>query len=183
MIKTIFFSLWFLLPIGFANIAPIIATKIFGKKFSFPLDFNLKLNNKRILGENKTLRGFFAGIFVGILTVFLQKYLFFNFPGIHKLLKIDYSLINPFILGSLCALGALGGDAIESFVKRQANIKPGKSWFPFDQMDYAIGGIIFTFLYIRLDFISYFFIFIFLFLFHPLFNIIGFILRLKKSIF
>jgi len=183
MIREIFFSLWFLLPIGIANIAPIIATKIFGKKFSFPLDFNLKVNNKKMLGENKTIRGLFAGIIAGIVTVFLQKYLFLNFPDLHNILKVNYSEINPFILGSLCGLGALGGDAFESFLKRQANIKPGKSWFPFDQSDYAAGGILLTFLYVRLDFISYFLIFIFLFLLHPLFNIIGFLLRLKRTVF
>lgn len=37
--------------------------------------------------------------------------------------------------------GALAGDAIESFFKRQSGIAAGNSWFPFDQTDYIVGGL------------------------------------------
>ena len=40
-------------------------------------------------------------------------------------------------------LGALGGDAIESFFKRRVGIKAGNPWFFFDQVDYIIGGLLF----------------------------------------
>ena len=32
---------------------------------------------------------------------------------------------------------------LKSYFKRKLNIKPGKSWIPFDQLDFIIGGLLF----------------------------------------
>jgi CDP-2,3-bis-(O-geranylgeranyl)-sn-glycerol synthase len=45
------------------------------------------------------------------------------------------------LASAMLGLGALLGDAIESFFKRRNNVPPGESWFPFDQTDYIIGGL------------------------------------------
>ena len=55
---------------------------------------------------------------------------------------LDYVGLPTLIVGPLFAIGALGGDALKSFFKRQVGIRPGGTWFPFDQIDYIIGGAI-----------------------------------------
>ena len=49
-----------------------------------------------------------------------------------------------FLLGALLGFGAMTGDAVKSFFKRQRGIPPGKSWFPFDQLDFVVGGLLFA---------------------------------------
>ena len=38
------------------------------------------------------------------------------------------------------------GDLAESFIKRRLDIKPGKPFIPWDQLDFVIGAIIFSYL-------------------------------------
>ena len=33
------------------------------------------------------------------------------------------------------------GDLVKSFWKRRVRVAPGRSWFPFDQIDYAVGAL------------------------------------------
>ena len=73
------------------------------------------------------------------------------------------------------------GDAFRSFLKRQRGIAPGKSWFPFDQIDYVLGGMVCTAFYIQLTLWQYFLLFLLWFLIHPLATAIGYYLRLKDS--
>jgi CDP-2,3-bis-(O-geranylgeranyl)-sn-glycerol synthase len=49
------------------------------------------------------------------------------------------------ILFSLC-FGALLGDVIESFFKRRVGKDRGQDWIPFDQLDFLVGALIFSFL-------------------------------------
>ena len=50
-----------------------------------------------------------------------------------------------FIVFSIC-FGALGGDVIESFFKRRAGRNRGEDWIPFDQIDFILGVLFFSFL-------------------------------------
>jgi len=77
--------------------------------------------------------------------------------------------------------GALFGDTAKSFFKRQKGIQPGRSWFPFDQVDYIVGGVAFSLLYIRLSFVEYILLFIVWFLMHPLTTFVGYLLRLRRK--
>ena len=52
---------------------------------------------------------------------------------------VDYA--NWPALGLALGIGALGGDALKSLVKRARGIAPGKSWVPFDQLDFAVGAL------------------------------------------
>ncbi len=56
-----------------------------------------------------------------------------------------------------------------------------KSWIPFDQIDYMIGGIAFTALYIRLTLPQYLLLFVVWSLLHPLATFIGYMLKLRDS--
>jgi CDP-2,3-bis-(O-geranylgeranyl)-sn-glycerol synthase len=147
----------------------------------FPLDCYTTFRNKRLFGSHKTVRGLMSGIVVGVLTVYLEVFLYVQIPLIRSFVSIDYTAINPFLLGLLASLGALTGDALRSFFKRQRGIAPGKSWFPFDQIDYVIGGVVFTAFYIRLTIWQYILLFVIWFLLHPVATLIGYWLKLKDS--
>ncbi len=182
IIKELFLVFWFFLPAGIANTAPIFAAHIpYLAKFTYPLDFYGKYKDKRIFGNHKTIRGLLSGIPVGILVSLLQVYAYTHIPILHSFIRINYASLNPFLFGTVSALGALGGDAIKSFFKRQFTIAPGKSWFPFDQLDYILGGIFATIWYIHLSLFEYVLLIALWFLLHPLSTFVGYLLKLKKS--
>ena len=119
------------LPAGFANMVPPLFKKV--DFLNYPIDFKKKINGKRILGDNKTVRGFVFGIIISVLITFI----------------IDYSLnikiytnnvLGDLFLGGLIGFFALFFDSIESFFKRQKNIEPGESFIPFDQTDWVFGS-------------------------------------------
>ena len=179
-ISDVLLALWFFLPAGLANVAPVFAAKLpFLRTFSFPLDFYATFRGKRILGDHKTIRGLLSGILLGILTVYLQIYLYEQVSLVRSFVTINYTSINPIVFGFLSAVGALGGDALKSFFKRQLGKPPGKSWFPFDQIDYVIGGIIVTSLYIRLTLPQYLILFVLWSFIHPVATFIGYLLKLR----
>lgn len=169
---------WFFLPAGIANMSPVLFKWI--NFLNYPVDFNKKINNKPIFGKNKTYRGLFSGIIISIITVYIQA-VFYQFTKAFSL--IDYSAVNLFLLGSLLGFGALGGDLLKSFFKRQINMPPGKSWIPFDQIDWIIGAIILTSFYILLSLENILTAIILFGLLHPVINYIGYIIKIKKSRF
>jgi CDP-2,3-bis-(O-geranylgeranyl)-sn-glycerol synthase len=182
MIRDILFAIWFFLPAGLANAAPVFAVKFpYLNTFSFPLDCYATYRGKRIFGSHKTLRGLFSGVLLGTLTVYLQVFLYEQVPLVRTFVLIDYASINPLLLGLLASVGALAGDALKSFFKRQLGIDPGKSWFPFDQLDYILGGICFTAFYVQLTLPQYIVLCLVWFLLHPLATCIGYMLKLKES--
>ena len=135
-----------MLPAYFANMAPVFAAKIFGNKFSLPIDFGKTYQGRPIFGANKTWRGLIAGIIIGIATIFLQFFLYkINF--FHSISILDYSQINLILFGFLFGFGVILADASKSFFKRRANLKPGDKWFPWDQLDFLGALILICFAY------------------------------------
>ncbi|HSX45241.1 MAG TPA: CDP-archaeol synthase [Candidatus Saccharimonadales bacterium] len=135
----IFWAFWFFLPAGVANMTPPIANKIpLLAKWNTPMDFGRSFRGKRIFGDNKRWRGLvFGTLMAGLVGGFEYSYL--------VALDAGHLIATFVLLGILMGLGALTGDAIASFFKRQLKIDSGKSWFPFDQTDYIIGGILFSY--------------------------------------
>jgi CDP-2,3-bis-(O-geranylgeranyl)-sn-glycerol synthase len=182
MFDKVIFSLLFFLPAGIANGTPVIVAKFpILKNLNYPLDFNLKFRGERILGSHKTIRGLIAGVLMGIVTAVLLREFFNESYYFRKISPIDFNVINIYLYGGLSGLGAVVGDAVKSFFKRRAKIKPGEAWLPFDQIDYIFGGVLFTIAYIQLDLIYYFLIFILYLIIHPATTIIGYYLKLKDS--
>ncbi len=128
-------ALLFFLPAGVANAMPPIANKIpIWNKWTTPVDFGLSARGARLTGNNKTWRGIVTGALVaGLTAVLIARF-------------VPETIVNDrvFLTGFLLGLGALLGDAAESFVKRQRGIKPGMSWRPWDQVDYIIGALLFV---------------------------------------
>ena len=182
MFDTILFVIWFFAPAGIANMVPILAAKApLLKKYSYPLDFNKTFRGKRILGDHKTIRGILTGVVFGVGVVLLQQYLYGESETIRDIVSIDYNDINPFILGTLLSLGALLGDATRSFFKRRVGIKPGGTWFPFDQLDYIVGGIVFTMPYVALTLEEYMILIITWFILHPASTITAYLIGMKEK--
>lgn len=167
-----------MLPAYCANMAPMLVGKL--NILDCPADFNIELNGNRLLGKNKTIRGFVFGILTAIAVVYCQGALF-SISFFKMASVLDYSKLNIMLFGFLMGFGALFGDSLKSFVKRRLNIKPGAPWFPFDQIDYVIGVIIFTWIKVR----YYLLDILFLLLTAPLLNIsfsyIGYCLGIKKE--
>ncbi len=93
------------------------------------MDFGASIGGIRIFGDHKTWKGFFAGVIVAVVAGFAMSRVYWPF---------EFSALNWSIL---IGIGALLGDAVKSFFKRRAGVKPGKPWIPFDQIDYTIGAL------------------------------------------
>ncbi|MBD3363536.1 CDP-archaeol synthase [Candidatus Dojkabacteria bacterium] len=182
MLNDILFALWFFIPAGIANSVPVFVAKLpLLKKFNYPIDFGKKWRGIRVFGDHKTIRGFVTGISMAIITVFIEKAIYAKYAGQMEFIVIDYENISAVILGFCLGFGALIGDAVKSFFKRRQSIKPGEAWIPFDQLDYIIGGILLSLLYIRLSISIYLLIAILYFVMHPISTVIGYLLGLKKK--
>ena len=183
MIQDILFALWFLLPAAIANAAPIFAAKLpILSKFDAPIDAGRTWRDRRILGDHKTWRGIISGIVVATFILWLQQLLFIHYSWAQFVSgEINYTALPVLILGPLFAIGALGGDAIESFFKRQRNIQSGKAWVPFDQLDYVIGSLVVSLFFVVLSPVQYLWIIAIWFLAHLLASYIGYTLGLKKD--
>ena len=181
--ETILFALWFFAPAGAANGSPVFANKVpILQKLGMPIDGRKTFRGKRIFGDHKTVRGFFVGTLTGVAIAALQMLLYTNFSwfvGISG--PIDYSNPIVILMGAAMGFGALAGDSIKSFFKRQFSVPSGQSWFPFDQIDYIIGGILFSMLFVLLPITTYVVITIIWFLIHPVATLVGWLLKLKDS--
>lgn len=183
MFSDILFALWFFLPAGLANASPVFANRIpLLQKLGRPIDGGKHFRGKRIFGDHKTVRGFLAGILCGSVTGVLQFIAYTNIGFVRSFSLIDYrSLAWSVLLGALLGFGALAGDAIKSFFKRQVGVASGKSWFPFDQIDYIVGGLLCSSLLIDLPHSAYLWIGFIWFLIHPMATFVGWLLGLKDS--
>ncbi len=135
-------ALWFFLPGGLANMAPVIFKKI--NFLDYPIDFGKQINGKPILGSHKTFRGYFFGILLALIGAWVQKLLFVQFDFIKDITILPYDELSPWLIGFLMGFGALFGDSVKSFLKRQVEIKAGDKFIPWDQIDFIIGFLLFT---------------------------------------
>jgi CDP-2,3-bis-(O-geranylgeranyl)-sn-glycerol synthase len=116
-------ALKFIFPAYCANGAPVLAGG------GTPMDFGKNfLDGERVFGKNKTFRGFFFGLAIGIM-VGLTEFFMFGYP-------LLFAILSP--------LGALLGDLTGAFIKRRLKIAPGGLLPVIDQIDFVIGAIIFS---------------------------------------
>lgn len=183
MLNDILFALWFLLPAAAANVAPIFTSKMpYLCHWQTPIDGGRTFRGKELLGPHKTWRGLISGIVVSTFVLWLQQLLVVRYDWAAAITGgIEYLALPTLILGPLFGIGALGGDAVESFFKRQYGVKSGKSWFPFDQLDYVVGAIIVTLPFVILPVMQYFWMIILWTLAHLLGSYIGWMVGLKKQ--
>ncbi|MBD3319021.1 CDP-archaeol synthase [Candidatus Woesearchaeota archaeon] len=168
--------LYFMLPAYFANMAPVFARQHL-EWLNIPLDGGKKWRGKPILGSHKTLRGVVSGVVVGVVVAAVQ-YLLLPITGWLSL----YSYEHWILLGLALSFGALLGDILKSFFKRQIGVKSGKAWVPFDQIDYAVGALAIGALVYFPGWLNALYIVLLSVTLHFIVNAIGFALGIRKQI-
>lgn len=137
-------ALWLVLPAYIANASALLVGG------GIPIDFGKKWKDgKRIFGDGKTWRGLVSGAFVGMAGGFgLSIVAIYANNSDFSFLELSdfgrFPLMIP-IIGSIC-FGALLGDIFESFFKRRFGKNRGEDWIPFDQLDFIVGVLIFSFI-------------------------------------
>lgn len=170
--ETFINALLLFLPAGVANMAPVLANKVPGlNQWHTPMDFGRRFGGARIFGDHKTWRGFVSGVACGVLTGAL----------VYQFHSFGYSFTTFLLLSFSISSGALLGDALKSFFKRRVNVAPGRSWFPFDQIDYILGGLLFLLPFGIPTLATTLTIFITYFALHLLSAYLGYLLRLKST--
>ncbi len=86
-----------------ANGAPVLARKLFGERFAWPVDGGLKfLDGRPLFGASKTVRGlFFSLLLTSLVAVLLGQ---------------------GWLLGLVVACASMGGDLLSSFIKRRFGV-------------------------------------------------------------
>lgn len=137
-------ALWIIIPVYVSNASAVIVGG------GTPIDFGKTWGDgKRILGDGKTWRGLLSGTFIGMTAGFglvvaasyinASEYNFLNLNNFE-----GFPLMIPIIF-SLC-FGGLYGDIVESFFKRRIGKNRGEDWIFFDQIDFILGALVFSFL-------------------------------------
>jgi hypothetical protein len=183
VLNDIFFALWFFLPAAIANVVPILVAPMpVLRNYNAPIDHGLTFRGKRVLGSHKTWRGLITGVIFSTITLWLQQLAVEHSAWFHTATAdVNYTQLPTLILGPLFGLGALGGDAIESFFKRQRGVAPGKGWFPFDQIDYIVGGALVSIPFARLTLLQYVWLIVIWLGVHVVASYIGYLLKLKEQ--
>jgi CDP-2,3-bis-(O-geranylgeranyl)-sn-glycerol synthase len=101
-----------------ANGSPVVAKRIFGERFSNPIDGGLVLDDQRpLFGPSKTIRGLLASVVATVGSV----------------------LIGPSLaIGALVALAAMAGDIFSSFLKRRFGLPASSRVTGLDQIPEAL---------------------------------------------
>ncbi len=131
-----------------------VAMKIqpINKLLSHPIDFGLKFRGKRLFGENKTWRSplaMFFGVLIGFLIAepLVHKYEYM-FEYIERLMDE-----NIFVVAFILSFGSELGELVNSFIKRQRDVKPGVQGgilqHFFDQVDIFIAACILLSVFIQ----------------------------------
>ena len=98
-----------------ANGIPIVAKKIFGARFSFPLDAGtIFFDGRPLFGASKTIRGILISVLITTASA--------------PLIGLDLTI------GASVAGAAMAGDLFSSFVKRRLNYPPSSQALGFDQV-------------------------------------------------
>ncbi|MFH1284744.1 MAG: CDP-archaeol synthase [Candidatus Peregrinibacteria bacterium] len=171
MLDLILSSIYFILPAYVANACPVIAAKL-----------NLPLKRPvsgKLFGSHKSIRGFYAGYLGALAMLALQLYFQKN-NIMSSYILLDYEHINLFLYAFLFGIGAITGDLVKSFFKRRLNIAPGQPWFPFDQLDFVTGALIFLLPFYIPAWQVIVTIIVVTPVLHFLANVTGYLLHLKK---
>lgn len=173
-------ALWYILPAGLANMMPVFIRRRF-KFLDIPVDFGKKFKDKLIFGSHKTWRGLIFGCLGSIFLISIQALLYFNFEIFRKISLVKFENINFILLGFLLGFGALFGDLVKSFFKRQMNVAPGAKFFPWDQVDFVLGALLFSSIIFRPKWYIYVFLILVIPFFHIFFNHIGYWIGIQKT--
>ena len=156
------YSIYFMLPAYLSNVSALT----FGG--GTPLDQGKTLKDgRRILGDGVTWRGTIIGTIIGTSIGALQ--------GI-----VAGNILFGATLGLALGGGAIVGDACGSFIKRRIKIERGRPAPIMDQLDFAVGALVFASLVVNIPFNMIILIIIITVFFHLGANIIAYLLGMKN---
>ena len=120
----------FILPAYVANGAPVVISKLV--PISHPIDLGKNfIDERRILGNGKTVEGFIGGIALGTFTSLVLEA-----AGLHTVGE-----------GFVLSIGALLGDMTGSFIKRRLGLERGAPAPLLDQLDFLFGALILYYIF------------------------------------
>lgn len=139
-------ALWLFLPAYIANMSPVISSKLL-PRWNTPIDFEgIHRDGKRVLGPGKTWRGLIVGgLMAGVTAVLMARFPFSIFQDLDFGRSQGTGWYAIFLFGFFMGFLALTGDAVESYAKRRRNMERGAAWFPFDQLDFVVFGLLAAF--------------------------------------
>lgn len=182
LLKIIVFLMPFILT-GFIQIAWLKAPVCQWMKY--PLDFNMKLRGRRIFGNHKTFRGFvlflpFTGLFFWLST------------SIEELSPYQFDIFskgNAFLTGVYLGLAYMLGELPNSFIKRQLDISEGTTaqgtatkflCIVMDQIDSVAATVVALAIVEHITLLQGISLIIAGGLIHQLFNVLLYLLKVKK---
>ncbi len=130
------------LPAFTANAAPVVI-----RWFPLLREWNIPVW-ERMLGKNKTWRGWIGGTVIGMCTGLI---LWRIAPHATFLLPLYDTPLRGMWTGGMLGMGALVGDMVKSAVKRRLHVAPGSAFPPWDGVDYMIGAMLFALPFYRPD--------------------------------
>ncbi|MBI2577007.1 CDP-archaeol synthase [Candidatus Woesearchaeota archaeon] len=178
MANIILMAVYFMIPAYLANMAPVFSRRIL-RSLAIPIDKGKKLGGKPIFGSHKTVRGFLVAVIYSVALTYLQA-LLYPLAGFQALSIVHYPSV-WLSLGLLLGVGAIGGDLVKSFAKRRIGIKPGKTFIPFDQLDFVIGSLLLASLVVEFTLPLVFTILTVSFFGHLAVNYIGYLLKVRDQ--
>jgi CDP-2,3-bis-(O-geranylgeranyl)-sn-glycerol synthase len=160
-ITDLLIAIYIAVPAYVANSTPVLLGG------GAPIDRGRRLiDGRRILGTNKTIKGFAYGLLLGSLAGLVEAVLFAN-----------YALIS---VGVIASLGALLGDLFGAFLKRRLDIAPGNPLPVVDQLDFILGAILFTYPLLNVTVGAVLILVIATLPIHLLSNTVAYMLRMKS---
>jgi CDP-2,3-bis-(O-geranylgeranyl)-sn-glycerol synthase len=136
MIDLIILAIWLMLPAYLAN--PAAALLGGGKPIDMGKNFS---DNKRILGDGKTIRGFVLGSLCGAIIGLLQIWLAPSIaPYLAAYVSKEMLMQVSYMALFTMPVGALLGDMVKSFFKRRLGFERGAMMPIADQLDFVAGA-------------------------------------------
>jgi len=138
-----------------------------------PLDFGKRFFDGRpLLGKGKTFKGAVMGVSIGFL-VAIAISLFFGS-------QISWFYSDYAFFGLVISAGGIIGDVVKSFFKRRLGFEQGSQLFLIDQLDFVVGGLLFSW-FLRVPSVSEIAVILVLTVFmHKAANYFAFKIRLKR---
>ncbi len=160
-INDLLIAIYIAVPAYVANSSPVLLGG------GAPIDRGrIFIDGRRVLGTNKTVKGFAYGLLLGCVAGLAEAVLFGN-----------YGLMS---VGVLASIGALLGDLCGAFLKRRFDIAPGSPLPAVDQLDFILGAILFTYPLLNATVGSVLILVLATVPIHLLSNAVAYMLRLKS---
>ena len=190
----------------YITFVPLIATGIFTMifckakvcmKLNVPIDRGKCLKDgKRILGDHKTVKGFIGYMLIGLICNAIWGIICSIIPYLeaHNFLYVNYQNTLPYniLMGQIIGFAYAFFELPNSFIKRRLDISPGSTlqskkilkyiFLIIDQCDSIIGCVLVVWAVYPLGIANYILYVILGLITHMVFNVLLYILKVRKTI-